>query len=75
MDVAGEIQILAELIGIHSTTSEEGKFFHHEGSEAMAQLPRETVGAPSLEALKPRLDGALGSLSCWVALPMAGSWD
>jgi len=29
------------------------------------------VVAPSLEALKARLDGALGSLSCWVALPMA----
>jgi len=29
------------------------------------RLPREAVGAPSLEALKARLDGALGRLSCW----------
>jgi len=27
--------------------------------------PREAVGAPSLEVLKARLDGALGSLSWW----------
>jgi len=31
------------------------------------RLPREAVGAPSLEVLKARLDGALGSLSQWVA--------
>ena len=31
------------------------------------RLPREAVGTPSLEALRGRLDGALGSLSCWVA--------
>jgi len=37
--------------------------------------PREAVGALSLETLKARLDGALGSLSCWVALPMAGGWN
>jgi len=30
-------------------------------------LPRETVGAPSLEVLLARLDGALGSLSWWGA--------
>ena len=35
-------------------------------------LSREAVGAPSLEALKARLDGALGSLSWWGAAPMAG---
>ena len=36
-------------------------------------LPREAVGATSLEALKARLDGALGSLSLWgAALPTAG---
>ena len=28
-------------------------------------LPREAVGAPFLEVLKTRLDGALGSLSWW----------
>jgi len=38
-------------------------------------LPSEALGAPSLEALKEGLDGALGSLSHWVALPMAGGWD
>ena len=39
-------------------------------------LPRESVGAPSLEAFKARLDGALGSLSWWgAALPMAGGWN
>ena len=30
-------------------------------------LPREAVGAPSPEALKARLDGALSSVTCWVA--------
>ena len=39
-------------------------------------LPRETVGAPSLETFKARLDGALGNLSCWVAaLPMSGGLE
>jgi len=39
-------------------------------------MPREAVDAPSLEVLKTRLDGALGSLSWWVAsLPMAGGWN
>jgi len=34
-------------------------------------LPREVVDAPSLEAFKTRLYGALGSLIQWVAiLPM-----
>jgi len=37
------------------------------------RLLREAVGAPSLEALRARVDGVLGSLSCWVAaLPVAG---
>ena len=37
------------------------------------KLAREAVDAPSLEASKSRLDGALGSLSWWVAaLTMAG---
>lgn len=40
------------------------------------RLPREAVDAPSLEVLKARLDGALGSLVWWdVSLPMAGGWD
>jgi len=34
------------------------------------------VGALSLEVFKVRLDGALDSLSWWVAaLPMAGGWN
>jgi len=34
------------------------------------------VGAPSLQALKARWDGALGSLSWWgAALPMARDWE
>ena len=33
----------------------------------LKQLPRETVGAPYLEVLKARLDGAMGSLTEWVA--------
>jgi len=40
------------------------------------RLPREAVGAPSLQMLKARLDGALGSLSWWeVSLPTAGGWN
>ena len=36
------------------------------------RLPREVVDAPSLEVFKAQLDGALGSLSWWVAdLPVA----
>ena len=34
---------------------------YSEGNEALAQLPREAGDAPSLEALKAGLDGALGS--------------
>jgi len=37
------------------------------------RLPKEVVDAPSLEALKARLDVALGSLICWlVTLHVAG---
>ena len=37
------------------------------------RLPREVMDAPSLEAFKIMLDGALGSLIWWVAtLPPAG---
>ena len=43
-----------------------------ESSEAMAQLPKEVVDAPSLEVFRARLDGALGSLIWWEAtLPTA----
>ena len=37
------------------------KFFKSERGEALALLPR-AVGAPTLEVLKARLDGALGNL-------------
>jgi len=48
-------------------------FFIQRGVRPWHRLAREAVGAPSLEALKATLDGALGSLSWWVAaLPMAG---
>ena len=40
------------------------------------KLPKEAVDAPSLEAVKARLDVALGSLVWWlVTLQMAGSWN
>ena len=49
-----------------------GKCFTPEGSEALAQLPREAVDVPSLEAVRAGLHGALGSLSWWgTALPTA----
>ena len=48
---------------------------YSEGGKA-GWLPGDNVNAPSLEAFKARLDGALGSLSWWVAaLPMAGDWN
>ena len=40
------------------------------------RLPKEAVGAPSLQAFKARLDVALGSLVCWLAtLHIAGGWN
>jgi len=40
------------------------------------RLLREAVGAPSLEELRARLDGALGSLSWWeAALLRAGGLE
>jgi len=39
-------------------------------------LPKEAVGAPSLQAFKARLDVALGSLGCWLAtLHIAEGWN
>ena len=39
-------------------------------------MPKEAVDAPSLEALKARLDVALGSLVWWLAtLHIAGGWN
>ena len=44
--------------------------------DALNRLPKEAVDAPSLEALKARLDVALGSLVCWLAtLHIAGGWS
>jgi len=45
-----------------------GKFFHSKGGEALAQLPRKAVGAPSWSCSKPGWMGSLGG----AALPMAG---
>ena len=42
-------------------------FFTQREVKPWHRLPREAVGAPSLEVFKARLDGALGSLSWWVA--------
>ena len=39
-----------------------GKFFTKRVVRCWDRLPREAVGAPSLEVFKARLDGALGSL-------------
>jgi len=40
------------------------KFFTVKVVRQWHRLPREAVGAPSLEVLCARLDGALGSLTC-----------
>lgn len=43
---------------------------------SLAQAAREVVGAPYLEVFSASLDGALGSLSWWVAtLPITGTWN
>ena len=38
------------------------KFFQTEGGDALEQVPKEVVGAPSLDSSKATLDVALGSL-------------
>ena len=43
-------------------------FIHPEGSDALNRLPKEAVDAPSLKVFKARLDVALGSLVCWLAI-------
>ena len=49
------------------------KFFTQRMVTHWNRLPKEAVDAPSLEALKARLDVALGSLVCWLAtLHIAG---
>ena len=44
------------------------KPFLTEGVRQWHRLPEEAVGAPSLNVFKAGLDGALGSLSWWVAV-------
>ena len=49
------------------------KFFTQRVVRHWNRLPKEAVDAPSLQALKARLDVALGSLVCWlVTLHIAG---
>ena len=49
------------------------KFFTQRVVTHWNRLPKEVVGAPSLEAFKARLDVALGSLVWWLAtLHIAG---
>ena len=57
-----------------------GKFFTVRVVMCWNRLPREAVGAPSMEMFKTRLDGALGSLGWYemwrlVALPGRGVGD
>jgi len=52
------------------------KFFTQRAVRHWHRLPREAVGTPALQAVKARLDRALGSLSWWVAtLPKSGGWN
>ena len=52
------------------------KFFTVRVVSHRNRLPREAVDAPSLEAFKARLDGALSNLAEWkVSLPMAGVFE
>ena len=52
------------------------KFFTQRVVTHWNRLPKEAVDAPSLQALKARLDVALGSLGCWlVTLHVAGGWN
>ena len=52
------------------------KFFTQRVVRHWHRPPREAVGAPSLEAFKARLDGALANLVWWeVSLPMTGGWN
>ena len=48
------------------------KFFTQRVVTPWNRLPKEAVDVPSLEAFKARLDVALGSLVCWLALHRAG---
>jgi len=58
------------------TSDVKRKFFIWRAVMHWNRLPREVVDAPSLQALKARLDGVLGSLSWWVGtLSMAGGLE
>ena len=52
------------------------KFFTQRAVKHWYRLLREAVDVPSLEVLKARLDGALGSLSWWLVIsPGQEDWD
>jgi len=52
------------------------KFFTMRVVKHWHRLPREAVGAPSLEGFKSRLDGALSNLIWWkMSLLMAGGLE
>ena len=52
------------------------KFFTQRVLRHWHRLRREVVDVSSLEVFKTRLDGAFGSLICWViALPVAWGWS
>jgi len=52
------------------------KFFIVRAVRYWNRLPSEAVGAPSMEAFKARLDGAVSNLVWWeVSLPIAGGWN
>jgi len=54
----------------------EREFFTQRVVMHWNRLPKEAVDAPSLQALKARLDVALGSLVCWLeTLHTAGGWN
>ena len=51
------------------------KVFYSEGGEALNRLPRDVVGAPSLETFKVRLDQTLGNLIyLWCPCALQRSW-
>ena len=50
------------------------KFFTQWVVRPWHKLPREAVGAPSLEALKARLDESLGSLSPAYSMGLGLGW-
>jgi len=59
-------------MALNSDVRFEEEIFHSKGGESWHRLPRDAVDVPSVEVLKAKLDGALGSLICWMAtLPMA----